>query len=600
MEIFVVLLFLIPLFMFFYPLYVGNKVKKLEQRINQLEAGKQPVTSEHPTVDPSVAQDVTQSEMAPQAQPPTPSPQANQFTPQSQYVKKAPHTIQPNAFIEWLKQDFFVKLGAFLLLLALGWFVSYAFANNWIGPAGRIALGLLLGAAFLGGGVWRMKNYIHQGGIFTVLGATTVLLTVFAAREIYDFFTPLSSLALMFATVVFVTFVSLRYQSDKLALAGLILGSIAPLFTNAPVPDVAGLFTYLLIVAVGTLWVVARTGWSMLTFTSLLIAFLYSLPFLADGITSTDKDIALLFSFIFVGLFFVANIVSLIKRQAGSHSQSHMFTAIGTAIYLIVWVQVAAGEQWQSLLYVVWAMVFSVGTFLVYRFTKNQIAFYLYGGTSIALIGAATAAELQGAVLTIAFILEIGVLLFVATFLRVETQILTRLSLLFAVPGLLSLESFIASSWGYGIFHNDFVVLLLMALALLVIGVFISSKQDDQSIPQILITVSAVYIVSLVWLSFHALFTYDVGTTLSLVVYTISGLTLFAYGKIHDVSSLRMGGAVLVALVIGRLLLVEVWNMSLGGKIITFFVIGILLMSTAFIRKSSKGETDNQQTNITS
>jgi len=40
-----------------------------------------------------------------------------------------------------------------LLLLALGWFVSYAFANNWIGPLGRITLGILFGLAVVGMGM---------------------------------------------------------------------------------------------------------------------------------------------------------------------------------------------------------------------------------------------------------------------------------------------------------------------------------------------------------------------------------------------------------------------------------------------------------------
>ena len=39
-------------------------------------------------------------------------------------------SYKESEFEVWLKKDFMVKLGAFLFLLALGWFVSYAFATG--------------------------------------------------------------------------------------------------------------------------------------------------------------------------------------------------------------------------------------------------------------------------------------------------------------------------------------------------------------------------------------------------------------------------------------------------------------------------------------
>jgi hypothetical protein len=53
-------------------------------------------------------------------------------------------------------------------------------------------------------------------------------------------------------------------------------------------------------------------------------------------------------------------------------------------------------------------------------------------------------------------------------------------------------------------------------------------------------------------------------------------------------------GGVLIGVVVGRLLLVEVWDMALAGRIVTFFIIGTLLMSTAFIGRRPKEIIDNQ------
>ena len=56
----------------------------------------------------------------------------------------------PNKFVIWLKEDWLMKLGAFLFIVGFGWFVSYAFANNWVGPFGRISIGIVAGGDIIG------------------------------------------------------------------------------------------------------------------------------------------------------------------------------------------------------------------------------------------------------------------------------------------------------------------------------------------------------------------------------------------------------------------------------------------------------------------
>lgn len=562
-------------------IYFLSKVDQLEKRISRIEQTQGVVSSEQYV-----------SAEQPSAFSPRPIPMAHENPTAVAHGPQSPGQPAENQFVDWIKEDFFVKLGALLLLLAFGWLTSYAFIHNWIGPFGRIALGLMLGVVFMAVGVWRIKTHKHQGGIFTVLGATTVLVTTFAAREVYDMFTPLSALMLMFTSVVFVAFVSVRYDSQKLAMAGLVLGSIAPWFTAAPDPDIAGVFLYILLVAVGTLWVVSVTGWSALTLASMLLTFWYSLPFLLEGVGSADKDTAVIFSFIFVSLYFVANLISLVRRRTNEHMNVHTLTALGSAVFLFVWINAAVAPEWQSLLYIAWAMVFAVGTYIVFAFTANRAAFYLYGGTSIALIGVATAAELQGSVLTIAYLLEIGVLLVAATVLRAPDRFLTRLSFLFIIPGVLSLESVASSAWRSGIVHSDFAVVTITTLVFLVAGVFLYTRPsaDESELVEKtatgLILVGAVYVVAWVWLVLHALMSDMLATMFSLFVYTVCGIGLYIYGRTQDYSMMRYCGVGLIMLVVGRLLLIEIWNMALTGKIITFFVVGMLLISTAFIRKS--------------
>src|SRR3989338_8030459 len=78
--------------------------------------------------------------------------------------------VKPNPLIEWLKTDWLMKLGAFLLILALGWFVRYAFVNNWIGPIGRISMGMIIGAAIMAFGHGLMPTRRTPGHVLTVTG----------------------------------------------------------------------------------------------------------------------------------------------------------------------------------------------------------------------------------------------------------------------------------------------------------------------------------------------------------------------------------------------------------------------------------------------
>lgn len=572
-------------YVFFYPLYLGSRISSLESQLKKLNTTDVSHTSVQKSQPSRFGEQATESKEVLLKDAPVVT--SKQSTISEQTIES--NTATPNQLIEWVKNDFMVKLGSFLLLIALGWFVSYAFANNWIGPAGRIALGLLFGVSVIGLGVWRIKTMVHQGGIFTMVGATTVLLTIFAAREIYDFFTPASSLLIMFLTVAFVAFVSVRYQSQALAVAGIVMGAVAPLLTAATNPDVFLLFSYLTVVVLGTIWVVFFTGWSSLTPVSLVAVTLYGLSYMFSNTSGPERDIALLFAFFYTALFFVTNVVSVVRRPGVKHQQAQVFTAVATAAYISSWIFFVVTTTLHSLLFSAWALVFAIGAYLVYMFTDNRLVFYLYGATSAGLIGAATAAELSGPALTIAFIIEIGILVVLVSMLRIPSQIIRSVLLLFFVPGFLSISSVESRAWLEGIIHGDMVVLVLMAVTLLMVGLFLYSvaKKEDKkdSTGPVCITVAGIYAVIIIWLSLHTLMPDSTATMFSLVIYTIAGLTLFIRGQFISGMYMRNTGAVLIVLVVGRLLFIDVSDMPLAVRIVTFFVIGILLISTAFMRK---------------
>ncbi|MCR4285829.1 MAG: DUF2339 domain-containing protein [Candidatus Kaiserbacteria bacterium] len=498
-------------------------------------------------------------------------------------------SYKESEFEIWLKKDFMVKLGAFLFLLALGWFVSYAFANNWIGPVGRITFGILLGVAFLALGTWRIRKYEHQGGIFTAIGSTTILLTITAARQLYDFFTPSVALTIMFMSIAYVAFVSVRYDQKSLAVTGLVLASIAPLLVIDPEFGVFEMFSYLLVVVLGTLWVVNVRRWSILTFISLIVVFLYGLPYLS--VSGADQDIALLFSFIFTTVFFIANIVGVIFNETNETKQIHITIGLGTGMYLIMWILAAASPEWQSLLCVAWMLVFAFGSYIVYRNTEKSILFYIYTAISFLLLVVATAIELDSSVFTIALATEILFAILLTSYALDDHRVTTNVSLLFFIPCILSFESLMSYSWRNGISYDHLFVLLTVGLAFAIGGLTLldSAKRHmkESHLGAVFLILGSVYGLTLIWRIFHATMADDIATTFSLIIYTLIGIPLFVMGRFHGNKIYTWSGSILVGLVIARLLFIDVWNMALTERIITFFVIGALLMSTAFIKQKS-------------
>lgn len=502
-------------------------------------------------------------------------------------------------FVSWLKDDWPLKFGVLLLLFGFGWFATYAFAHNWIGPMGRITLGVMAGVLFLALGSWRIKKFLHQGGAFLVLGSTTILLSIFAAREFYDIFTPFSALSVMFLSTAFVAFVSVKYNNRSLALASLILAGVAPLLTNAPTNDYVGLFTYLLVVVLGAIWITILTNRRELTAAALMLLVFYSLPHLSSySSVSADKGVLLLFIYAFSSIFFLTNISALIRLK-GKEIIPDVITAGGNGLLLLAWILNAAQDEWKSLIISAWMIVFVAGSYLIYKFNNNKIAFYTYAGLGVAMLVAATSAELSGASLTIAYAIESAVVSLVIYYALKDLKVASQAAVLLVGPVWLSFESFVSRAWYHGVFNKDFFVLLTMATISFVLGLLFwqeKKKFNDPTIfniGPILIKVGSVYVYALIWKALHiAIVEGDIATMISLLIYTLVGIFTYFYGKLESKKTFMLYGGIMLGCVIARLFIVDVWEMELTGKIVTFFLLGALLVSTAFIGKK-KSEIEN-------
>ncbi len=572
---------------------LGNRVRKLEQMLGHTA----PATPLYSPADLAAMRDPNVG-VAPGMTPLVPAGTAAttpSFTPAATSVPTG--ASAESQVMRFLKEDFLVKLGALLLLFAFGWGVSYAFANNWIGPIGRITLGLVTGLAFMAFATVWMKKQFHQAMIFLILGLGIFNLTIFAARFMYDLMNPFFAMVLMFVAVAYVAGISVLKNSQNVALAALMFGGIAPLFT-AGEPSTLGLFSYLFLFVIGVMWVVYVRQWHALTFAALITVSLYSAPYLigVGAIADAELILGLVFAQVFSALFFLFNGLTIVRSVSLQHE--HIYTGLGIGFFITAWVLVPTQGLSETLVLSLWALLHFVVAGYFYFVRHNLPAFYLYGSVGLFFTAVATSLLFDGHTLTLAYTIQSGLVVLLAHLVIGRAELTSRLSFLFIGPGLLALSSITAPTWSAGVFHADFFVLLTFILSAGLTGLCIrvvpglSPRTEVALVYRTLLYTAGAYFLMLVWLVAHATFaSVDVAVTVSLLIFTACGLCLYIYGRSTNIAHYQYAGGVVIALVIGRLLLVDVWRMQLLERFITFFIIGGLLMSTAFYGRKQKSPT---------
>jgi hypothetical protein len=403
----------------------------------------------------------------------------------------------------------------------------------------------------------------------------------------------LTALVVMFLTSCVLGATSIVFKQRSLAYANVALAAIAPILTHSPEPSLVGLMTYLLVLAAGAVWVAWITGWRGLIFLSLIITWLYSAPFVSGW--APDSETGLMLSFLFTTLYLLSSILGL--RVAQTVRAADLMTAAVSGLFLLMWVLGVAAHEWQVMILIAWTLVYAVGAFLAVRLGAEVVFFYCYAGVGVVLLGVATSIQLSGPDLTIAAIIEAALILLVGYRITQSARTIPVLALPSIVPILLSIESAGSPAWRTGVWHEDAAVLVLMLLTTAGFAAYFSASRvhasdDDQEILRetgsVLAIMSGLYAMRFLWLAVHALVVSDdIATMLTLLVYILVASILFMAGKQTGLAWQRIVARALIAFVVARLILVDVWSMAVSGRIITFLIIGTVLIVVAWVERST-------------
>lgn len=153
-------------------------------------------------------------------------------------------------------------IGLLALAVAAAFFLKYAFDNGWIGPAGRVGIGLAIGGALypLSHRVLRRGLAVFSEGLVG-LGAAILFLSVWAGWHYYLLFPQPTAFAMMVGVTVATAIIAAGRRSQRIAVLAAVGGALTPaLVSTGPNAELA-LFAYLTALAAGFLALAWKYDW---------------------------------------------------------------------------------------------------------------------------------------------------------------------------------------------------------------------------------------------------------------------------------------------------------------------------------------------------
>lgn len=159
------------------------------------------------------------------------------------------------------------RIGIIAITLGVGFFLKYAFESEWIGPRGRIGIGLAIGLAFLAAAErLRARGYRSYAHGLAGGGVLIWYLSIYAAHAYYELIGNLAAFLMMAAVTALAVLLAARYDALPIAALGLIGGFLTPVLLASNVDRQAAFFTYITLLDAGVLALAYAKSWRSLNY----------------------------------------------------------------------------------------------------------------------------------------------------------------------------------------------------------------------------------------------------------------------------------------------------------------------------------------------
>jgi len=210
------------------------------------------------------------------------------------------------------------RIGIAAVLIGVSYFLKYAFENNWIGPAGRVAIGLIAGIAVV---LWserfRSRGYRIFSYSLKAVGIGVLYLSLWASFQVYH----LMPSGVVFACMLIVTAstcaLALSQDAEILAVIAITGGFSTPALLSTGVNREVALFSYLLVLDLGILALVAFKPWRRLLWLGFAGTLILYVSWYSEFYDKNQLPPTLIFATLFFAVFAAAPLLML-RQEHGS------------------------------------------------------------------------------------------------------------------------------------------------------------------------------------------------------------------------------------------------------------------------------------------
>lgn len=319
---------------------------------------------------------------------------------------------------KFIGENLVSKIGIVILVLAIAFFVKYAIDNDWIGPVGRVGIGIICGGILTALAHNLRKTYHAFSSILIGGGLAVFYFTITLAYQEYNLFTQPTTFVIMVIITAFAVLLSLLYNRQELAIIALIGGFGTPFMASNGSGNYISLFIYLIILNTGLLFIAYRKSWRILN----LLAFLFTvilfgswLATLSSGSKPALYRNGFVFATIFYILFLVINIAHNIKEHKKFIASDFGILLTNTCLYFsagLYMLKQMEASSWQGAFSAALGVFNLAISFVLFRNNKaDKNILYLLIGITLTFVSLTAPIQLKGNHITLFWASE-AVLLF--------------------------------------------------------------------------------------------------------------------------------------------------------------------------------------------
>ena len=184
-------------------------------------------------------------------------------------------TPPPRSAEVTLGQRWFLGIGVFVLLLAIGFFLKYAFDEQWIRPPVQITFGMLVGILLIGGGeICRRRKWAGLDISFAALGLGALYLSVYAANQIYRLMPDGLTIFVVLIVSTVGLLISFLWDSRVLGVLSFLGGYLSPLLFHSDEVGNWVFFGYLSALNIATTLLAYVKRWPSLSWIGAILSWI--------------------------------------------------------------------------------------------------------------------------------------------------------------------------------------------------------------------------------------------------------------------------------------------------------------------------------------